>query len=138
MVDASNMRSRGKLHPRFIGPFRVTAVRSPLVVELELPLIMKTSNVFNVSRLKRFQRAGDDRFPGRIQIDRPPPIDVDGNTEYEVEYIIDKRCIKEGKDYVTRYLVKWVGYDVSEATWERESSMANSQQIVDDYESQQR
>ena len=136
MLDTNYLRSRHKLQVRYIGPLRVAAVRSPLVVELELPTIMRISRVVNVNRLKRFHRTANDRFPGREQIDRPPPEDIDGNPEFEVEYIMGKRRMKEGGSLVTRYLVKWVGYDVSEASWERESSLANSQELDREYDSQ--
>ena len=83
----------------------MTAVRFPLVVELEFPTVTRISRVVNVSRLKRFHRAGDDRFPGRDRAE-----DVDGNPQYEVVYIMGKRRIEEeGTSLVIRYLVKWGG-----------------------------
>ena len=68
-------------------------MRAPLVVELELPAVMRISTVVDVSRLKRFRRVDSDRFPGREQTDRPPPMDVDGNLEYELEHIMGKRRV---------------------------------------------
>jgi hypothetical protein len=43
---------------------------------------------------------------------RPPPDLVDGEEEYEVEKVIDKK--KMGRGHKTYYLVKWKGYSASE------------------------
>ena len=50
--------------------------------------------------------------------------------EYEVEKIIDKK-IENGK---TLYLVKWVGWDLSESTWEPQANLENSKLLIEKYE----
>jgi len=45
--------------------------------------------------------------------------DYDGKKLYEVDRILDKRIDKN----TIFYLVKWLGYDCSQATWEPESSL---------------
>ena len=47
--------------------------------ELELPEAMKIHPVVNVSQVKKYH--------GSLQ--RPPPIEIDGEEEYEVEDILD-------------------------------------------------
>ena len=54
---------------------------------------------------------------------------VDGNLEYEVEAILRHR----GKGARRQYLVSWKDYDLSEATWEPESHLANAPDILADY-----
>ena len=54
---------------------------------------------------------------------------VDGNLEYEVEAILRHR----GKGTWSQYLVLWKGYDLSEATWEPKSHLANAPDILADY-----
>jgi len=51
---------------------------------------------------------------GRNQ--KPPPIILNNEEEYEVEQILDKRT-RYGK---TQYLIKWKGYPLSEASWKPE------------------
>ena len=50
-------------------------------------------------------------YHGSLQ--RPPPIEIDGEEEYEVEDILDHR--RSGRGY--QYLVSWTGYDASENQW---------------------
>jgi hypothetical protein len=49
--------------------------------------------------------------------------------ELEVEAILGKR--KFGK--VTKYLVKWKGYDSSENTWEPKSHLTGAQELLDEF-----
>merc|ERR1712156_1086653 len=49
--------------------------------------------------------------------------------EYEVESIVDKKILKNGK---IKYLVKWKGWDEEDNTWEIESNI-NSRKLIDEY-----
>ena len=50
--------------------------------------------------------------------------------EYEVEKIIDKRVIN-GK---LEYKIKWVGYPMSQWTWEPIRNLANIKPMIKEYE----
>ena len=50
--------------------------------------------------------------------------------EYEVEKIIDKRIIN-GK---LEYKIKWVGYPMSECTWEPVRNLANVKPMIKEFE----
>ena len=71
--------------------------------ELELPEAMKIHPVVNVSQVKKYHSS----------LQRPPPIEIDGEEEYEVEDILDHRI--SGRGY--QYLVSWTGYDASKNQW---------------------
>ena len=71
--------------------------------ELELPEAMKIHPVVNVSQVKKYH--------GSLQ--RPPPKEIDGEEEYEVEDILDHR--RSGRGY--QHLVYWTGCDASENQW---------------------
>ena len=71
--------------------------------KLELPEAMKIHPVVNVSQVKKY----------RGSLHRPPPIEIDGEEEYEVEDILDHR--RSGRGY--QCLVSWTGYDASEKQW---------------------
>ena len=51
-----------------------------------------------------------------------PPIDVDGEVEFEVEAILKHRQI-QGED---QYLVRWKGYDQSVDMWSNETQLEHS------------
>ena len=61
---------------------------------------------------------------------------VDGEQEYEVERILDRRERRQGRGVRVEYLVKWLGYPEYESTWERESNLANAQEIVQQFNNQ--
>ena len=76
-------------------------------------------------------------FPGRQQLDRPSPELVDGEEEYEVEEIIGKREVKIGRTKHIEYLVKWLGYPITEATWQAAGQLENAAQAVSEFEERQ-
>jgi predicted aspartyl protease len=92
---------RGKLQDKWVGPYVVTEVMSAGSVRLDLNgELGKTYPVFHVSRLKPYEQSVLE-WPGRLQPNRPAPVLVDGEPEYEVESIIGKKTTIERKN-VTR------------------------------------
>jgi hypothetical protein len=137
MLTTQNMRSRsGKLNPRYIGPYVVKRVVSPLNVELDLPSTIRIRPIFHVSKLKPYLTVNPEEFPGRNQLDRPAPvIEEDGSEYYKIESILDKRRKKIRNRYVIQYLVKWAGYDASEASWVSSKDFtADAHTFIDEYE----
>jgi hypothetical protein len=119
-----------KLLPKFIGPFKVLKVVSKVAYQIELPDKFRQHNVFHVSKLKRTVET--NRFPTRVQVDRPEPeVQIDGEDAWEVERIIDKRVTKRGR---VQYLVKWVGYPDHENSWEPIENVRAAQDAVEMYE----
>jgi hypothetical protein len=92
---------RGKLQDKWAGPYVVTEVMSAGSVRLDLNgELGKVHPVFHVSRLKPYEESQFE-WPGRVQPNRPAPVLVDGEPEYEVESIIGKKTTIERKS-VTR------------------------------------
>ena len=52
-------------------------------------------------------------IPGRTQ-EPPPPVTIEGETEYEVNEILDSKILLQR----LLYLVDWKGYAPSERSWE--------------------
>jgi hypothetical protein len=131
LLNAKNLQLKlpgvRKLWPRWLGPFLVTAKVGKVAYKLSLPQSMKCHPVFHVSLLKAY------RTDGRVQ-PPPPPIEVDGELEYEVEQILDKRVVKRRGSSRVHYLVKWVGYGVAHNTWEPEENLVNCSKLVEAYE----
>ncbi|KAI8977318.1 hypothetical protein BDF20DRAFT_874132 [Mycotypha africana] len=57
--------------------------------------------------------------------------DSDVEEVYEVDTIRDHRMTKAGKRYEIYYLIKWLGYDEDDNTWERESNIFAKNLIVE-------
>jgi hypothetical protein len=105
-----------KLTARFLGPFDVERVVSPVVYKLKLPDSLKIHPVFHVSMLQPWRV--DAEFPAHQSVPtRPPPVDVDDN-RYEVDRLLDKRTRRYGRGQRVEYLVRWQGYGPEDDTWE--------------------
>jgi len=94
-----------KLTERFVGPYKVKGIISSNAIELELPKTIKIHPVVNVSRVRLYQPQveGQKKIP-------PKPIIIDGEEEFEVEKILNKRVVR-GKE---KFLVRWKGYTAEE------------------------
>ena len=114
-----------KLKRRWVGPFTITKVVSPVAFRLNLPPGWQIHPTFHASNLKAYIRHPDFER----EVEPPPPELVDGNLEYEVEAILRHR----GKGARRQYLVSWKGYDLSKATWEPESHLTNAPDVLADY-----
>ena len=114
-----------KLRRRWVGPFKIAKVISPVAYGLDLPPTWRIHPVFHVSNLKRYIRSAE--FTREEQ--PPPPILVEGEEEYEVEAILRHK----GKGSSRLYQVLWKGYPITEASWEPESHLRNAPQILEDY-----
>jgi hypothetical protein len=112
-----------KLLPRYIGPFKVTEKVGNVAYRLDLPKNMKCHDVFHVSLLHAFIKGKHYQPP-------PPPLEVDGELEYEVEKILSHTGNKPGKKW---FLIKWAGYPEEHNTWEPEKNLTHCKQILQDY-----
>jgi hypothetical protein len=121
-----------KLLDKYIGPFAVVQLVSPVAYKLELPpRLSRIHPVFHVSKLKKEITDGG-KFPGRVQVTRPPPADkIDGEDAWYVERIINKRKTKKG---AIEYLVKWEGYPEWESTWLPIANVKHARDAIHEYE----
>ena len=118
-----------KLLPRWIGPFTILDRIGTLAYHLDLPESMhKIHNVFHVSKLKPYKASGRVQPP-------PVPIEIEGELEYEVEQILDKRIMKRRcRSDAVEYLIKWLGYGCEHNNWEPAKALANAQELVQTFE----
>jgi len=75
-----------KLTERFVGPYRVKEIVSSNAIELDLPSSVRIHPVVNISRIRRYR----DQVKGQ-KVTLPPPVEIQGEMEYEVEKILSKR-----------------------------------------------
>ena len=96
-----------KLTKCFVGPYKVKGIILSNAIELELPDSIKIHPIVNVSRVQlyKLQVKGQKKIP-------PKPVIIEGEEEFEVEKILNKRTVR-GKE---KFLVRWKGYMVGEDT----------------------
>ena len=106
-----------KFKERFIGPFQVIKVVSPVAYKLQLPPTINVHPVFHVSLLKPYIEHPDMQ---RRTL-RWEPWERDGALEYEVLDVLDVR----GSGRNREYLIHWKGQTREQATWEPLENLAN-------------
>jgi hypothetical protein len=116
-----------KLAAKYLGPFRVEKVISPVAYKLKLPKSLKIHPVFHVNLLQPWHK--DTEFPTHVDtaVYHPPPIVPDDN-QYLVETLLDKR-ISRGR---VEYLVRWQGYGPEDDMWRPARDIEQS--LIDAYE----
>ncbi|KAF7331281.1 Chromo domain-containing protein [Mycena kentingensis (nom. inval.)] len=88
--------------------------------------------VFHVSQLEPYP---PDEFSGRVT-EPPPPVEVDGMMEQEVERILDSKIdARYKRSPKLRYYVKWTGMEGTdeETTWEPATFLRHSADLVRDF-----
>ena len=83
-----------KLAPRQHGPFKITKVISEVVYELKLSEQWKIHNVFHASLLSPYH----ETVIHGPNYHNPPPDVIDGQPEWEVEEVMDKRRFGRKKE----------------------------------------
>ena len=118
-------RRTEKLTERFIGPYKIKKIISLNAVELKLPSTIKIHPVVNVSRICRYvgQVEGQKK-------EQPALVIIEGEKEWEVERILNKRRVR-GKD---KYLVCWKGFTVESDTWEGRENLENAKEAIEEFE----
>lgn len=116
---------RKKLHPKFIGPFKIIDMvpGSNNAAKLALPAsYSRIHPVFHVSLLRPYLGDPHSCSPPAVE----PPVE-DGMPMYAVEKILSTRLrrIGKGKRKVQEFLIKWEGYDDSHNSWEPRKNLTD-------------
>ena len=116
MKGVKRFQTRGKLAPRFIGPFPVMSRVGTVTYQLELPAeLADVHNVFHVSQLRRCISPPEKRTA-------MAEVELANDLTYEERPF----RILDQMERVTRskvrkfYKVQWEHHTESESTWERE------------------
>ena len=124
-----------KLKYKYAGPYRIVKQINEVTFELRLhenQSHKQPSSSFHVSKLRRFyprlHRFADDRDD---DVPLAPDIDGDGDEEYEVAEVLDKKRVGA----LVKYLIRWKGYSRYHDTWEPISHLQNAQELIDAFNS---
>ena len=110
---------KGKLNPRYIGPYEILEQVGSVAYRVALPPSLgHVHPVFHVSMLRRYLYD-----PSHVL--EPQDIEVDRELSYEVlpERIVDQQIRKLRSKEIASVKVIWWGFSGEEATWEAEEAM---------------
>ena len=110
---------RGKLSPRFIGPFEILERIGTVAYRLALPPSMSgVHEVFHVSMIWKYTP-----YPPHVVDWGHIEVDTDGTFEEGPVCILDSRDQVLRRKTLRIVKVLWRHYGVEESTWEREDTM---------------
>ena len=118
-------RKLEKLTEHFVGPYKVKGIISSNTIELELPKSIKIYPVLNISRIWFYKPQVEEqkKIPPKLLI-------IEGQEEFKIEKIINKRMIREKE----KFLVRWKGYMAEEDTWKNRENLENTKELVEEFE----
>ena len=110
---------KGKLSPRFIGPYEILEKVGPAAYRLALPLeLAKLHDVFHVSMLRRY------RFDtSHILLVQDIQVQEDLTFDEKLKAILDREIRQLWNKQVLMVKVLWQHHGMEEATWEPELTM---------------
>jgi hypothetical protein len=116
MRGTRRFKGKGKLDPRYVGPFKIVDRKGEVAYQLELPpQLLDVHDVFHVSQLKKCLRVPEEQLPME-------ELDLGGDLTYSerpvkildtAERVTRSKIIKTCK-------VQWSHHTEYEATWEHE------------------
>jgi hypothetical protein len=119
MRGLCHFKVRGKLAPRFIGPFKILEKRSKVAYQLELPpQLFDVHDVFHVSQLKKCLRVLEEQIPIEDLDDK-----ADLSYQEYLVKILETSKIVTRKKMIKMCKVQWSHHTEEEATSEREEEL---------------
>jgi hypothetical protein len=113
---------KGKLAPRYIGPYEIIEACGPVVYKLKLPPKMSAMhNVFHVSQLKKCVRLLNE-------IIAKPELEIEPDLSYQ-EYrskVVDCKERSTRTKSIKMYKIQWSNHSEEEATWETEKFLRSN------------
>ena len=112
-------RKKGKLSPKFIGPYEVIEKMGLVAYRLALPLELENiHNVFHVSMLGRYRSD-----PSHVVSSETIELRPDLNYEEEAVEILSRKVKELRNKRIPLVKVLWRNHKTEEVTWESEDTM---------------
>ena len=119
MKGVIRLGKRGKLNPRYIGPFRIIRRIGPVAYQLALtPELANVHDVFHVSMLRRYTAD-----PSHILVQQT--IEIEKNLSYEERpvRILDRQEKRLRNKVIPLVKIWWENQPGNKASWEKEDDM---------------
>ena len=119
MKGVMRFGKKGKLSPRYVGPYEVVKRIGVVAYELALPETMSAiHNTFHISMLKKCVSNPE-------LVIEPQVVQIQANLSYEEQpiQILDRKVKKLRNKEIALVKVLWKNHRVEEATWEPEEEM---------------
>jgi hypothetical protein len=119
MHGVKRFQMKGKLAPRFVGPYPVISRVGPVAYRLALPESMSDIyNVFHVSQLRKCLQVSENHIEAET-------IQIQKDLQYQEKpiNILDSAVRKTRNSEVRLCKVQWSREGEEEATWESENSL---------------
>ena len=110
---------RGKLSPRYIGPYEILSKVEPVAYRLKLPPeLSRIHDTFHVSMLRKY-------IPDPSPVLREQPVQLKENLTYEETHvqIVDRKEQVLRSKVISLVKVLWKNHERETATWELEAQM---------------
>jgi hypothetical protein len=107
---------KGKLAPRYIGPYEIKETCGPVAYQLKLPPHMSAiHDVFHVSQLKKCVRLPTEVLP-------EPELEIEPDLSYQEHpvKVLDQKERSTQARSIRMYKIQWSNHSEDEATWETE------------------
>jgi hypothetical protein len=108
---------KGKLAPRYIGPYEIIEICGPVAYQLKCPPphMSAVHDVFHVSQLQKCVRLPTEVLP-------EPELEIEPDVSYQEHPIkvLDQKERSTRARSIRMYKVQWSHHSVEEATWETE------------------
>jgi hypothetical protein len=108
---------KGKLAPRYVGPFEILKICGPVAYRLQLPpQLTAIQDIFHVSQLRKCVKVP-------TEIIDPQAIEIESDLTYTKHPIrvLDTKERSTRRETIKMFKIQWDHHTKEEATWETES-----------------
>jgi hypothetical protein len=108
---------KGKLAPRYVGPFEIIEICGPVAYHLQLPpQLAAIHDIFHISQLRKCVKVP-------TEIIDPQTIEIESDltyTEHPIR-VLDTKERSTRRETIKMFKIQWDHHTEEEATWETES-----------------